>query len=105
MEDAARFVPLHLSIVPGGALIALTQPDMLVGRHSEADIRLHLPDVSRRHCRFRFFDGNWHVYDLQSTNGVYINDERVGQAEVHDADIIRIGAYTFEARTAVSANP
>jgi pSer/pThr/pTyr-binding forkhead associated (FHA) protein len=107
MEDAslalaAPFIPLRLQIIPGGASISLAKPDMLVGRHSEADIRLHLPDVSRRHCRFRFFDGNWHVYDLQSTNGVFVNEERVGQAEVHDADIIRIGAYSFEAHIEAS---
>jgi pSer/pThr/pTyr-binding forkhead associated (FHA) protein len=89
--------PLRLMPISGGASIVLTHPDMLIGRHSESDIRLNLPDVSRRHCRFRFHDGRWHVYDLQSMNGVYVNDERVGQAELRNTDRIRIGSFTFEA--------
>jgi pSer/pThr/pTyr-binding forkhead associated (FHA) protein len=95
--QSQRVTPLRLTLIPGGSAITLTYADMLIGRHSEADIRLHLPDVSRRHCRFRFHDGSWHVYDLSSMNGVYVNDERVGQAELHDSDLIRIGGYTFEA--------
>ena len=37
------FVPLRLLLQPGGLRIELTRPDMLVGRHSEADIRLPYP--------------------------------------------------------------
>src|SRR5262249_7265713 len=55
------FVPLRLLLQPGGLRIELTRPDMLVGRHSDADIRLTLADVSRRHCRFTFRDGHWKV--------------------------------------------
>ncbi len=95
--DADEVVPpLLLTLVPGGSSISLTLADILVGRHSEADVRLLLPDVSRRHCRFRFHAGHWYVHDLQSMNGVFVNDERVGQAEIHEADIVRIGGYTFE---------
>jgi pSer/pThr/pTyr-binding forkhead associated (FHA) protein len=109
MDDAMQptssgpVIPLRLTLVSGGSSITLTQQDMLVGRHSDADVRLHLPDVSRRHCRFRFCDGTWRVYDLQSTNGVFVNDERVGQAELHNADVVRIGGYTFEVQ--VPADP
>jgi pSer/pThr/pTyr-binding forkhead associated (FHA) protein len=76
--------------------VALIRPDMVVGRHSSVDLRLHLPDVSRRHCRFVFAEGNWQVFDLDSLNGVFVNDEAVDQAVLRQGDQIRIGSYTFE---------
>ena len=50
---------LYLVLQPSGATLELMQPDVLVGRHSSADVRLPLPDVSRRHCRLVFGKGCW----------------------------------------------
>jgi predicted component of type VI protein secretion system len=90
------FVPLRLVLYPGGCAVSLTRPDMVVGRHSSVDLRLHLPDVSRRHCRFVFAEGSWQLFDLDSLNGVFVNDQVVDQAALHQGDKIRIGSYTFE---------
>src|SRR5690349_9243757 len=60
------FVPLRLVLRPGTTAVELTRPDMLVGRHTEADIRLSLPDVSRRHCRLVYAAGRWQIFDLNS---------------------------------------
>jgi pSer/pThr/pTyr-binding forkhead associated (FHA) protein len=95
-EDApAAFVPLRLLLQPGGLCVELTKPDTLVGRHSEADVRLALPDVSRRHCRFVFLDGAWQVIDLNSLNGVYVNEERLQEATLTAGDRVRIASLTF----------
>jgi pSer/pThr/pTyr-binding forkhead associated (FHA) protein len=95
MPVPADFIPLRLVLQPGGATIELTQPDMLLGRHSRADVRLPLPDVSRRHCRFLFTQGTWQVLDLNSLNGVFLNDEPIRQATVQPGDLLRIGGFTF----------
>ena len=89
------FVPLRLILQPSGASVELTQPDMLLGRHSQADIRQPLPDVSRRHCRFFFSEGVWQVLDLNSLNGVFLNGEPIRQATVRQGDLLRIGGFTF----------
>jgi pSer/pThr/pTyr-binding forkhead associated (FHA) protein len=94
-EPAADFIPLRLILQPSGATVELTRPDMIVGRHSEADIRLPLPDVSRRHCRFLHVEGCWQVIDLNSLNGVFVNGEGVQQVPLHQGDLIRIGGFTF----------
>jgi pSer/pThr/pTyr-binding forkhead associated (FHA) protein len=91
----ADFIPLRLVLQPSGATIELTQPDMLIGRHSQADVRLPLPDVSRRHCRFLFTEGAWQVFDLNSLNGVFLNDAPIRQATVQTGDLLRIGGFTF----------
>jgi pSer/pThr/pTyr-binding forkhead associated (FHA) protein len=71
---------------------------MVIGRHSEADIRLPLPDVSRRHCRFNFRDGAWHVRDLNSLNGTFVNGEQREESLLCHGDTVRIGGFTFLAQ-------
>ncbi len=95
MPVPVDFIPLRLVLQPSAATIELTQPDMLLGRHSQADIRLPLPDVSRRHCRFIFAQGVWQVLDLNSLNGVFLNGELIRQATVRQGDLLRIGGFTF----------
>jgi predicted component of type VI protein secretion system len=90
------FVPLRLVLQGGEMAISLLRPDMVVGRHSETDVRLPLPDVSRRHCRFVFTENHWQVFDLNSLNGVHINGHRVQQATLAHKDVVRIGSFNFE---------
>jgi hypothetical protein len=90
------FFPLRLVLQPSGFSVELTRPDMVLGRHSEADIRLPLPDVSRRHCRFAFQEGCWHVHDLNSLNGTYVNGQAAPHAVLHHGDTLRMGGFTFE---------
>jgi pSer/pThr/pTyr-binding forkhead associated (FHA) protein len=89
------FTPLRLLLQPGGLCVELARPDMLFGRHSAADVRLALPDVSRRHCRFVFRDGHWAVVDLDSLNGTHVNGERLAEAVLCHGDTVRIGSFTF----------
>lgn len=89
------FVPLRLVLQGSGAAVELTRPEMVLGRHSQADIRLPLPDVSRRHCRFFFRDGAWHVQDLKSLNGIMLNDEQIEESLLCQGDRLRVGGFTF----------
>jgi pSer/pThr/pTyr-binding forkhead associated (FHA) protein len=94
--DEIDFIPLRLVLQPSGYGVDLLKPDVVLGRHSQADIRLPLPDVSRRHCRFVCENGQWRVYDLASLNGIYINGDRLQQGELHEGDCLVIGGFTFE---------
>jgi pSer/pThr/pTyr-binding forkhead associated (FHA) protein len=94
-ELPAGFVPLRLLLQPGGLSVELAKPDMIIGRHSSADIRLCLPDVSRRHCRCVYADRRWKVIDLGSLNGTLINDQPRREAILAQGDRVRIGSLTF----------
>jgi pSer/pThr/pTyr-binding forkhead associated (FHA) protein len=93
--------PLRLVLLPSGMTVDLTRPEMVLGRHSDADIRVPLPDVSRRHCRFSWRDGAWWVVDLNSLNGVFVNDVRVQQVQLRQGDALRVGGFTFQVQLAV----
>ncbi len=89
------FRPLRLVLIPSGWSVTLDRLDVIIGRHSSADIRLPLPDVSRRHCRFLWLHDGWQVVDLGSLNGIKVNDEAVQHAGLKAGDTLRIGGFTF----------
>jgi pSer/pThr/pTyr-binding forkhead associated (FHA) protein len=88
--------PLSLVLSGTTLTVPVTCAETIVGRHSRADIRLPLPDVSRRHCRLAFKDGAWHIFDLDSLNGIYVNGVRVKHARLAHRDVVTIGGYTLE---------
>jgi pSer/pThr/pTyr-binding forkhead associated (FHA) protein len=97
-EIPSDFFPLRLVLQPGGHAVELTRPEAVVGRHSRADVRLPLPDVSRRHCRLAFLDGCWQLFDLNSLNGTHVNGQAVEHVVLRDGDRIHIGGFRFEVR-------
>lgn len=104
VRTTAEFVPLRLRLHPGDHVIDLTGPDVLLGRQSDADVRMPQPDVSRQHCRFQFTDDGWQVVDLNSMNGVYVNGERVrGATAIHPGDVVRICGVEFGVELPVEA--
>jgi pSer/pThr/pTyr-binding forkhead associated (FHA) protein len=94
------FIPLRLVLEGTGATVELRRVDNLVGRHSQADVRLPLPDVSRRHCRLIWLAGRWQVVDLNSLNGIFVNDAQVHHAPLNHGDKVRIGGFTFSVEVA-----
>jgi len=85
------FVPLRLRLEEEHATIEVSCPVAIVGRHSDADVRFAFPDVSRRHCRLAFENGQWRIRDLQSLNGVYVNNLLTVDATLYAGDMLRIG--------------
>ena len=92
---SVEFTPLSLTLLPHGFHFEVTRPDVVVGRHSEADIRLCHPDISRRHCRLVYTDGVWQVHDLRSLNGTFVNDQRLDEAVLFEGDRLRLGPWTL----------
>ena len=72
--------------------------DMLVGRDQDAEILLQLKDISRKHAALLFRDDHVWVKDLKSTNGTFVNGERVEQEqeiELHDGDMLQFASFMF----------
>jgi len=63
-----------------------------MGRAVRADFILDAPLVSRLHCRFTALPtGELEVEDLESTNGTFVNDDRVRRARLQAGDRVRVG--------------
>jgi hypothetical protein len=64
----------------------------IIGRSDECDIVIDSMHVSRHHARiFSSSDGQWYVEDLGSSNGTFVNGERVKSHPIYRADVIEIG--------------
>ena len=63
-----------------------------VGRAPRADFVVDAALVSRLHCRLSAGAGEIEAVDLESTNGTYVNGQRVDRAVLKEGDKLRVGA-------------
>jgi pSer/pThr/pTyr-binding forkhead associated (FHA) protein len=81
---------------PQTGMTYLLQPgNTTVGRHPESDIFLNDVTISRQHCRFLLGEGKLVVEDSGSTNGTYVNDARVDEAQLRAGDEVVVGRFHF----------
>lgn len=66
-----------------------------IGREDPCEIRLNDPSVSERHAQLIHQDGRWRVVNLVSTNGIFVNDEKVLTAYLGEGDTLRLGTVTL----------
>lgn len=68
----------------------------LIGRGKDCTITIIDPSVSRIHTKLSVErSGGLTLEDLKSSNGTYVNDERVEVATINDRDVIRFGNVEF----------
>jgi len=86
-------VPLSHALVVDGPNTRheLREGSNVIGRGTEASIRLADTGVSRRHVDVQLAQGKARVVDLGSTNGTIVNGRRVSHILLSDGDVIRIG--------------
>jgi len=97
-----RGAPNKLQIVDGpnaGQSVPLGTEPILLGRGTDAAIRLDADYVSTRHARFATNGEQWFVEDLGSTNGTYIGSQRVtSPVPVAIGTSVRLGKTIVELR-------
>ncbi|MCU0665123.1 MAG: DUF4388 domain-containing protein [Myxococcota bacterium] len=75
----------------GGEYVLPERREIYIGRSSEIDLVLMEDMVSRKHARIWFQDTKIFIEDLGSTNGTFVNGEKITKAEVKQGDRILIG--------------
>ncbi len=103
-DTAVRRASVILEV--NGMKQPLDPPGIVIGRGTEADLRINDPGVSRRHAEIRVHadDGrstggpSVSVVDLGSTNGMLVNGAKVQQAALDDGGTIKIGNTTMTVR-------
>lgn len=78
--------------------ITLKKPVTVLGRGSECDLRIPIESCSRQHCEVRLENDRVFVKDLDSSNGTYINNEKIAEAEVEPGDALTIGPVVIRFR-------
>lgn len=83
----------------GTAELPLKHSKTVFGRAPECTVRVPSASVSRTHCEVSVTkDGSITVRDLGSSNGTYVNQERIEQRPVTAGDLISFGGFVFVVR-------
>jgi pSer/pThr/pTyr-binding forkhead associated (FHA) protein len=72
----------------------LKKPDIIIGRGEACDLRVPLGSVSRKHCKITI-EPDAIVEDLGSSNGTYVNGQRIHSHPLEPGDSIQIGPVVF----------
>ena len=81
----------------GETVHVVSSSGLLIGRTAPSDVIVFEPGVSREHCLVELAADKLRVMDLNSTNGTYIDNRRVGRAEILPVgSVLRVGNISFE---------
>jgi predicted component of type VI protein secretion system len=88
---------MYGELVPlgGGDPIPLLKKQMLVGRRESCDIILRFANVSAHHCTLSIEGGYLFIRDMQSRNGIKVNDVKVSERRLSPGDILAISKHQY----------
>lgn len=91
-----------------GQVIELSANEMTLGREPGNEIAINDAEISRKHARFSFQSGTYMLEDLGSTNGTFVNGQRImGSHALRAGEIVSFGeqiSCTFETISEVDPN-
>lgn len=101
LEKAKSSPVPQLHVIRGpqtGAVFSLGTESLVVGRNPQCDIFLNDMTVSREHARIEKTEAGYSLTDLNSFNGVWVNNNNVETGILHEGDIVQIGAFCLAYR-------
>src|SRR5919204_2689636 len=90
--QAPEVVRELVTLTVDGKRHEVTKRRMLLGRSHECDIQLSDPNVSRRHAELRQEGATYWIVDLDSTNGIEVNGQRLKRAKLETGDTVTLGS-------------
>ena len=93
-QQQPLLVVMHGSLL--GMTYAIRDEVIAIGRTATLDIPIDDENVSRRHAEITFDGSSVKIKDLDSTNGTFVNSQRITDTILHDGDLILIGRVLFK---------
>lgn len=90
-----RGVLYAISKGDAGEAIKLRRDATIFGRE-KGDIIISDTEVSSTHCQIQNINGVYHLFDMNSTNGTFVNNERVVKCKLNPEDILTVGQSSFK---------
>lgn len=85
-------IPQNAYLVINNQVVPIIRRNTSIGRKLDNDLVIQDVLVSRQHAKIVFEDGQFTVYDLDSTGGTYINNKMVARAKLHNGDILNLSS-------------
>lgn len=84
-------------LIVEGFVFPLTRNTTVIGRGTDADVKVEQPSVSRKHCEITLGQTPM-IRDLGSTNGTYIGNQQIESAALTEDTDIRLGNVVIQYR-------
>jgi hypothetical protein len=97
-EGSPAAPPRQPRLEVGGHAYPLVRAITLLGRGTDADIRVEDPGVSRKHCEIVVGNPAL-VRDLRSTNGTFVDGEKIDEFALEDGSVVKIGGTSLVYRS------
>src|SRR6185503_12738988 len=91
-------MPPRLAAISGkhkGAVFAINEDTLVIGRETSAHVSIADSSVSRRHSKIEKQDEGFVITDLESLNGTFVNDVPIRSRVLEHGDHLRIGNFQF----------
>ena len=88
-------MPYRLASTDGTLSFELNHISCIVGRAPNADLPVVDPTVSRRHAQILSDENGLTVHDLGSSNGTFVNGNKITEAPIVPGDVIAFGKVSF----------
>lgn len=85
-------IPQNAYLVINNQVVPIMRRNTSIGRKLDNDLVIQDVLVSRQHAKIVFEDGQFTVYDLDSTGGTYINNKMVARAKLRNGDILNLSS-------------
>jgi FHA domain len=82
--------PMRLTVTYGAVVVAVDRSGFVIGRSKHGGLSIRDPNVSRQHAVIELCEGRYFLVDLGSTNGTFVNGERITRVPIGDGDVVRI---------------
>lgn len=103
---AAQFQFVMRSGPTPGATFSLEGDQLVIGRDSSSGVAINDAEVSRKHARMTFQGGKYVLEDLGSTNGTFVNGQRLASPTVlKSGDVVSLGEQIVLMYEALSSDP
>jgi pSer/pThr/pTyr-binding forkhead associated (FHA) protein len=92
MDEENDSIPPHaFFVIEGGTIYPLVKAIINIGRMLENHLVIDDSRVSRNHAQLRAIQGQFVLFDLNSTRGTFVNGRRISQTILYPNDAISLG--------------
>lgn len=92
-RENKRFRSDAYLLLPNKDIFPLSNAITQIGRKNDNHLIIDDPTISRNHAQIRNINGNFVIFDLNSTSGTFVNGIRIKQALLRAGDVISIANY------------
>lgn len=79
-------------LVVNSRIFPIDKDVITIGRKLENDLVIKDVLISRNHAEIRFEDDKYHIYDLNSTGGTFLNQRKINKSTLYSGDIILLAS-------------